>query len=96
MTDMEGRWTLDAKEGSTVTVSFVGYISKDVTLGASKNVSIQLDYDQAASTLDEVVVVGFGTQKKSNVTGAISSVKSEDLEDIVLPRVETALQGRTS
>ena len=57
---------------------------------------VKLDYDQAASTLDEVVVVGFGTQKKSNVSGAISSVKSEDLEDIVLPRVETALQGRTS
>ena len=81
MTDMEGRWTLDAKEGSTATVSFVGYVTTEVSLGASKSINIKLVYDKAASTLDEVVVIGFGTQKKSNVSGAISSVKSEDLEE---------------
>jgi len=76
MTDMDGRWTLDVPSGSTVTASFVGYVNKKVTLGDQKEVSIALKYDKAASTLDEVVVVGYGTQKKSNVTGAISSVKA--------------------
>ena len=57
---------------------------------------IKLNYDAVGATLDEVVVTGYGVQKKSNVTGAISSVKAEDLEDLVLPRLETALQGRTS
>ena len=96
MTDIEGRWTLDVAQGSTARVSFVGYLSQNIEFGASKEITVKLKYDQAGATLDEVVVVGFGTQKKSNVTGAISSVKSGDLEDLQLPRVETALQGRTS
>ena len=96
MTDMDGRWSLDAQKGAEAQISFVGYVSKTILLGDEKNISIKLSYDQAGSTLDEVVVVGYGVQKKSNVTGAISSVKSEDLEDLQLPRIETALQGRTS
>lgn len=96
MTDFDGNWTLDVPKGTEVTASFVGYVSKKVVLGDAKSVRIVLAYDQAASTLEEVVVVGYGVQKKSNVTGAISSVKAEDLEDLQLPRLETALQGRTS
>ena len=96
MTDMDGRWNLDVAKGTQVSISFVGYESKTVTLSDNKQITTKLSYDQAASTLDEVVVVGYGVQKKSNVTGAISSVKSEDLEDLQLPRIETALQGRTS
>ena len=96
MTDMDGRWSLDVSAGTELTASFVGYVDKSLLLGEQKNLTIALRYDKAASTLDEVVVVGYGTQKKSNVTGAISSVKAEDLEDLQLPRLETALQGRTS
>ena len=96
MTDMDGRWSLDATKGTKINVSFIGYESKSVVLGDAKTVKVALKYDKAASTLDEVVVVGYGVQKKSNVTGAISSVKAEDLEDLQLPRLETALQGRTS
>lgn len=96
LTDMDGNWSLDVPKGTEINVSFVGYVSKSLILGDQKDLRIPLAYDQAASTLDEVVVVGYGTQKKSNVTGAISSVKSEDLEDLQLPRLETALQGRTS
>ena len=96
MSNSDGSWSINAPAGSELTASFVGYKSQTITLGNNKNVEIRLVYDRSASTLDEVVVVGFGTQKKSNVTGAISSVKSEDLEDLQLPRIETALQGRTS
>src|SRR5210317_648662 len=69
MTDMDGRWSIDAAQGTEATVSFVGYVSKSVVLGSTKELTIKLSYDQAASTLDEVVVVGYGVQKKSNVTG---------------------------
>ena len=96
LTDMDGRWSLDAPKGAEITVSFVGYLPKTILLGDEKELTVALNYDKASSTLDEVVVVGYGVQKKSNVTGAISSVKAEDLEDLQLPRLETALQGRTS
>jgi iron complex outermembrane receptor protein len=78
MTDMNGKWSLDVPEGTEIKVSFVGYISKKITLGKEKNIKTALSYDQESSTLEEVVVVGYGVQKKSNVTGAISSVKAED------------------
>ena len=96
MTDMDGKWSLDVPEGTEIKVSFVGYVAKKIILGKERNIKIALSYDQASSTLEEVVVVGYGVQKKSNVTGAISSVKAEDLEGLQLPRIETALQGRTS
>lgn len=96
ITNPDGTFVLEAQKGAEVEVNFIGYVTKSLLLGDNKTLTIALNYDNAASTLDEVVVVGFGVQKKSNVTGAISSVKSEDLEDLVLPRVETALQGRTS
>ena len=80
MTDMDGRWSLEASEGTEATVSFVGYNDKAIVLGSTKELTIKLSYDQAGSTLDEVVVVGYGVQKKSNVTGAISSVKPKILK----------------
>jgi hypothetical protein len=64
MTDMDGRWSLDVAKGTQVSISFVGYESKTVTLSDNKQITTKLNYDQAASTLDEVVVVGYGVQKK--------------------------------
>jgi len=64
MTDMDGRWSLDAAAGTELTASFVGYVDKSLLLGEQKKLTIALRYDKAASTLDEVVVVGYGTQKK--------------------------------
>ena len=94
--DFNGFWTIDGKPGDVLKSSFIGYITGEVTLTLVKEVTINLKRDVQSSTLDEVVVIGFGVEKKSNVTGAITSVKAIDLEDMVLPRVETALQGRTS
>ena len=95
-TDAEGTWSLEAGEGSDIKVSYVGYVPQRIVLGKEKSILIRLEKDVRSSTLDEVVVVGFGVEKKSNNTGAIASVKAKDLEDMVLPRIETALQGRTS
>jgi hypothetical protein len=79
-----------------LTVSYIGYALQEVTIPSSGSVSIKLDLTAAAS-LDEVIVVGYGTQRKSVVTGAISSIRASDLDNQpVIPVVEQALQGRTS
>lgn len=95
MTDKEGGFRLDVdNENAVLVFSLVGYQSQEMAAGKSGTLSIVL----AAQTrgLEEVVVVGYGTQKKANVTGSISSVKSTDLEGMPVMRVEQSLQGRTS
>jgi len=76
-------------------ISHIGLTTQEVAIPVSGNLSVQLNPSEA-SKMDEVVVVGYGTQKKSVVTGAISSVHATDLEDQPVVRVEQALQGRTS
>ncbi|MCM5664020.1 SusC/RagA family TonB-linked outer membrane protein [Galbibacter mesophilus] len=94
ITDFDGNYTIQAEEGDVLTFSYIGYIKQSITVGTNTVIDVALATDTQA--LDEVVVVGYGTQKKSVVTGAISSVKSEDLEDLPITRVEQSLQGRTS
>ncbi|MCX2739988.1 SusC/RagA family TonB-linked outer membrane protein [Pontibacter anaerobius] len=94
-TDVEGNFSLAVPDGNgTLVFSFIGYTSKEVTINNQSTFSVSLAPDTKA--LEEVVVVGYGTQKKSVVTGAISSVKTSDLENQQVTRVEQALQGRTS
>jgi len=93
ITDFDGNFTLDATtENPTVEVSFIGYGTQEVVYdGTPINLTLS-----EGSTLDEVVVVGYGTQKKKVVTGSIAKVDSEDLEDKQVTRLEQALQGRTA
>lgn len=94
-TNENGAFTLSVPESAqTLLVSFVGYASKEVAItGSSVSVSLM---KSVISNLDEVVVVGYGTQRKVNVTGAISGVKARDLENVPNGRIEQALQGRVS
>src|SRR5690606_15308583 len=94
-TDENGHLNLSLAEGSgTVVFSSVGYITQEIDVNEQSSVRVVLEQEE--KTLNEIVVVGYGTQKKSVVTGAISSVKSEDLQNQQIGRVEQALQGRTS
>jgi TonB-linked SusC/RagA family outer membrane protein len=93
-TDMDGKYSLSVPEGSTLVFSFIGFESKSIEVGNNNIIDVTLQED--ISSLEEVVVVGYGTQKKSVVTGAISSVKASDLENQQIGRLEQALQGRTS
>lgn len=94
-TDVNGHFQLNVPDGNTVLVfSFVGYVMQEIPVGNQSVLDIQLKPDD--QTLNEVVVVGYGTQKKSVVTGAISSVKATDLDNQQVSRVEQALQGRAS
>lgn len=95
LTDIDGKFelTLKNRKDAILVVSFVGYKSKDVTVGGSQNIDIQLESSDA---LDELVVVGYGTQRKAVVTGAIAKVKGSDLENMPVPRIEQSLLGRTA
>lgn len=91
VTDVDGAFTLKVGEASTVVISYIGYLSKEISV-AGKN-SFQIKLLEDAQALDEVVVVGFGTQKKINVTGAVSMIDSEMLQDRPVQNIGQALQG---
>ena len=94
-TDFDGNFTIsNVQNGEILVFSYIGFTTKEILVGDSNFINVTLSED--TESLDEVVVVGYGTQKKSVVTGAISSVKAEDLEGLPVERVEQALQGRVS
>ncbi|QNE39610.1 TonB-dependent receptor [Hymenobacter sp. NBH84] len=91
-TDAEGNFSLQAPEGSTLTFSFVGYVRQEVAVAdAGGNLTITLREDVKA--LEEVVVVGYGTQQKAEVTGALNTVSAKALENRPVTNVSQALQG---
>jgi TonB-dependent starch-binding outer membrane protein SusC len=94
MTDLEGKFKLSAPEDAILIVSFLGYLTQEITLNGQSEINVQLVVDDLS--LDEVVVVGYGTQKKSLVTGAISKVDSKDLVKGSNLRVNQAIQGKTA
>ncbi|UII20651.1 SusC/RagA family TonB-linked outer membrane protein [Fulvivirga ligni] len=94
VTDINGSFTLQAAPENELIFSFIGYLSQEVVVGNKTNFNIVLAQD--VETLEEVVVVGYGTQKKSLTTGAISSVKADELKTVSAGRIDQALQGRTS
>ncbi|MBD8488023.1 TonB-dependent receptor [Echinicola sp. CAU 1574] len=94
ITDVEGLFNIKASQGDVLVFSLLGMETQKATITNQSNLEISME--ENLSSLEEVVVVGYGVQKKSVVTGAISSVKGEDLESMPINRVEQALQGRTS
>jgi TonB-linked SusC/RagA family outer membrane protein len=95
VTDIEGRYSIQVPaDRNTLTFSYTGFRTANVELGASNVQNVVLD--EEAAQLSEVVVVGYGTQIKSTLTGNIAKVKGEDIEFLPVPSVEQALQGRTA
>ncbi len=94
ITDIDGNFSIpNASPSSTVKVSYIGYKDQTMTLGKSSSINIVLQEDNAQ--LDEVVVVGYGTMKKSDLTGSVSSVGTEKLNAKGAPSVMANLQGST-
>lgn len=94
VTDFEGKFTLEAAGTDVLVFTFVGYANREETVAGRTVINVTLGAD--VTSLEEIVVVGYGTQKKSVVTGSVSSVKGSDLESMPINRIEQALQGRTS
>lgn len=91
ITDFDGNYELDAPVGSTLTISFIGYKTIEVKATTEKQ-TIKLVED--TETLDEVIVVGYTTQRKESLTGAMSNIKSDKLKDVTTPSVENMLNGK--
>ena len=93
-TDFDGNYQLDVKKGEVIQFSYVGYVTQTIIIDSQKTLNVVLVED--TNSLSEVVVVGYGTQKKSHLTGAISKVKNEKLDQIAVSRVDDALIGQVS
>ncbi|WP_207155459.1 SusC/RagA family TonB-linked outer membrane protein [Prevotella herbatica] len=92
VTDLDGVFKLKARKGATLVISYIGYATQEVKAGQNLKIVIKED----SKILDDVVVVGYGIQKKSSVTGAISQVKAEDIENRTITDAKQALQGKTA
>lgn len=90
-TDLEGRYTLSVPEGSTLVFSFIGFVSQQILVENQSEINVTLFEDTAS--LDEVVVVGYGTQKRVNLTGAVSQISSEVLADRPITNLGQGMQG---
>lgn len=93
ITDMDGNYALSVCEGAIIIYSYIGYITQEKKAVAGV---MDITLKEDSKTLEEVVVVGYGVQKKSSLTGAVSSVKAEDMEARTITRAEQALQGKTA
>ena len=95
MTDADGKYRLTVPENATtLVISFVGYLAQEVPIGNKSVINVALVANIQA--LSEIVVVGYGQQRKSDITGAISSVKGQELVQLPMQRVDQALQGRAA
>ena len=91
VTDLNGQYSIEANGKSILLISYIGYLSEEVAVGNNKTLNIQLKED--TQKLDEVVVIGYGTQKRSNLSGAISKISSEVIDSKPVTNVLSALQG---
>ena len=95
ITDVDGSFSLDVPEKGTLVISYIGYLTKEIPIGKGNTLKISLQEDTQA--LEEVVVVGYGTQKKVNLTGAVSSVKfDEEMTNRPITDASQALSGKVS
>ena len=94
ITDIDGNFTLDVANDATLIVSYIGFLDQEVSVKGKASLQITLKEDTQA--LDEVVVVGYGVQKKVNMTGSISNVKSDDLTAIPNSNLSNSLAGRAA
>jgi len=93
-TDADGKFTIDAPADATLVFSFIGMRSEEIAVSGRTKVDVMLATD--ITQLDAVVVVGYGTQKKSDLTGSVASVPMSDLKNVPVMRADQMLQGRVS
>ena len=94
VTNFDGKYTIQVSGNQVLTFSYIGFLPQEIAVGNQQTIDVILKED--TQSLEEVVVVGYGVQKRSQVTGAISQVKSEDMENRAFADAAQALQGKTS
>ncbi len=94
ITDIDGRFSIDVPSDAVLVISYLGYLAQEIPVNGQSSLSVQLQPD--AKQLDELVVVGYGTQKRSDITGAIGSLKSEDFNRGMITNPVDLLQGKVA
>ena len=94
ITDIDGNFTIDANPGDVLVINYLGYLPQQIIVGDETTLHIVLEENR--EQLDEVVVIGYGTQKKSHLTGSISKVENDKLDQMAVSRVDEALIGQVS
>ena len=94
ITDLDGNYSISVREGATLEFSSVGYATQEIVVGAQSVINVVLAED--TTFLDEVVVVGYGTMKRSDLSGASVSMKEEDLKGSIITSLDQSLQGRAA
>ncbi|HTI94804.1 MAG TPA: TonB-dependent receptor [Puia sp.] len=93
-TDSRGAYSINAPSNGTLVFSYVGYISREVEVRGKLNIDVILEENN--SSLNQVVVVGYGTLKRKDLTGSVGSVSSKDISDLSVTRVDQALSGKVA
>ena len=94
ITDIDGNFSLSVPSDAVLTISYIGFVTQDVPVNGQTALNISLAEDN--ETLDEVVLIGYGTARKSDLTGSLSSVSSDSYENQNVTRIDEALQGRAA
>ena len=94
ITDLDGKFSVEAASNATITISYVGYITQNVKVAGKNDLTIVLKEDN--TTLNDVVVIGYGVQRKSDLTGSVASVKADDIKNLSTADAAAALQGKVS
>lgn len=94
VSDIDGDYSIQASEDDILVFSFVGYRQQEIRVGSQQQINVELEFDM--QSLSEVVVVGYGTQKKSDITGAVSIVGSREIGEVPVANMQQALQGRAA
>ena len=94
VTDIEGHYVIEAADDATLTVSYIGYVTQTVEVNGRSEINVTLAYDDQA--LEEVVVVGYGTQRKTDVTGSVAALSTKEFAQQPVTRFDQVLQGRVT
>ena len=94
ITDLDGKYTITVKRGATLVFSSIGYATQEIAVGSQSVINVKLSED--AEFLDEVVVVGYGTMKKSDLAGASVSMKEDAIKGSIITNIDQSLQGRAA
>lgn len=94
VTDLDGNFSINVKPGATLVISYVGYNTKEIVVGNQTNIKVSME--EEGHSLNDVVVIGYGTQRKEAITGSVANVGGDKLNQIASSNAAQALQGRVA
>ncbi len=93
-TDVDGKFRIDVPAGATLKISYIGYITQEIVIGSNNELNIVMVMDE--SSLDELVIIGYGSVKKSDLTGSVASIKSQDFINTAVSSIDQGIQGKAA